>query len=190
MTPVAWGRLQGFIGYGFMEGGQDLFSFPEGIPEVRQYMQFGNSVTIPVIERMAEFMVECFEILEEQQSEIVRTVAENRLFFTKRDIMELLDLNAIQTGLLLKSMIESKEIMRISRGKTTRYVRYQEHVDLPPYSQEEKVLQMAEENSVIFNKQVQELLRISSGSTNVLLSGMVAKGSLVRIARGKYSLPS
>lgn len=104
MTPVEWGRLQGFIGYGFMEGGQDLFSFPEGIPEVRQYMQFGNSVTIPVIERMAEFMVECFEILEEQQSEIVRTVAENRLFFTKRDIMELLDLNAIQTGLRLENM--------------------------------------------------------------------------------------
>ena len=32
MTPTEWGRLQGFIGYAFMdENGIDHFSFPENI---------------------------------------------------------------------------------------------------------------------------------------------------------------
>ena len=32
MTPTEWGRLQGFIGYAFVdENGEDKFSFPEGI---------------------------------------------------------------------------------------------------------------------------------------------------------------
>ena len=28
MTPREWGKLQGFIGYAFMEDGEDTFSFP------------------------------------------------------------------------------------------------------------------------------------------------------------------
>ena len=66
MTPSEWGKLQGFINYGFInEAGEDLFSFPEGIPDVQRYKQFGNSVTIPVIQTMAEFMLECIGILGE-----------------------------------------------------------------------------------------------------------------------------
>jgi DNA (cytosine-5)-methyltransferase 1 len=58
--------LQGFINYGFInEAGEDQFSFPEGIPDVQRYKQFGNSVTIPVIQTMAEFMLECIGILGE-----------------------------------------------------------------------------------------------------------------------------
>ena len=57
MTPTEWGRLQGFIGYAFIKDGIDKFSFPEGISNGQQYKQFGNSVTIPVIETMAEFMI-------------------------------------------------------------------------------------------------------------------------------------
>ncbi len=57
MTPTEWGRLQGFIGYGFIDKtGVDRFSFPEGIPISHQYKQFGNAVTVPVIEEMAEFI--------------------------------------------------------------------------------------------------------------------------------------
>lgn len=57
MTPTEWGRLQGFIGYGFIyEDGVERFSFPEGIPVSQQYKQFGNSVSIPVIEEMACFI--------------------------------------------------------------------------------------------------------------------------------------
>ena len=62
MTPTEWGRLQGFIGYGFInESGIDEFSFPESIPITQQYKQFGNSVTIPVIEEMALFIKRCLD---------------------------------------------------------------------------------------------------------------------------------
>lgn len=62
MTPTEWGKLQGFIGYGFKDPatGVDKFSFPAGISVTQQYKQFGNSVTIPVIKTMADFMLECF----------------------------------------------------------------------------------------------------------------------------------
>ena len=64
MTPTEWGKLQGFINYAFLgENGQEGFSFPDGIFDAQKYKQFGNSVTIPVIEEMAKFIAECFEIL-------------------------------------------------------------------------------------------------------------------------------
>lgn len=62
MTPAEWGKLQGFVGYAFLdEEGEDRFHFPEGMVRTQQYKQFGNSVTIPVIEEMAFYMLECFE---------------------------------------------------------------------------------------------------------------------------------
>ena len=66
MTPAEWGRLQGFIGYAFKNPatGVEKFSFPDGMPDSRKYKQFGNSVSIPVIETMASFMLECFKMLE------------------------------------------------------------------------------------------------------------------------------
>lgn len=64
MTPREWGKLQGFINYAFIdENGIDHFSFPPELSQAQQYKQFGNSVTIPVIKTMAEFMLNCFEIL-------------------------------------------------------------------------------------------------------------------------------
>lgn len=64
MTPREWGKLQGFINYAFLDDqGVDRFSFPEGVTRNQQYKQFGNSVTIPVIETMAEHMLNCFRIL-------------------------------------------------------------------------------------------------------------------------------
>ena len=64
MTPIEWGKLQGFINYGFLaEDGAEGFSFPEGIPDLQKYKQFGNSVTIPAVEEMARFMQKCFNIL-------------------------------------------------------------------------------------------------------------------------------
>ena len=64
MTPREWGKLQGFIGYAFIEDGVETFSFPEGMSEAQQYKQFGNSVTIPVIQTMAEFMLRCLDIIK------------------------------------------------------------------------------------------------------------------------------
>ena len=64
MTPTEWGKLQGFINYAFMkENGADGFSFPNPMPDVQKYKQFGNSVTIPAVEEMARFMRSSLEIL-------------------------------------------------------------------------------------------------------------------------------
>ncbi len=187
MTPEEWGRLQGFIGYAFKnERGEDTFSFPEGITDGQKYKQFGNSVSIPVIRSMAEFMLECFELLEEQQTDVIRAMADNNLFFTKRDIMEVLDLNAQQAGILLKSFVDSGELLRVSRGKTTRYVKNADNIKLPPYSQEEKVMELIEKQGSVRNADIQQLLNITPGSTNVLLSVMTKKGLICRAKRGVY----
>jgi len=64
MTPSEWGKLQGFINYAFLdENGRDTFSFPENLPDAQKYKQFGNSVTIPVIKEMAEFIFTCINLL-------------------------------------------------------------------------------------------------------------------------------
>ncbi|MCD7804818.1 MAG: DNA mismatch endonuclease Vsr [Oscillospiraceae bacterium] len=64
MTPTEWGKLQGFVNYAFVdENGVDQFSFPDNVPKVQKYKQFGNSVTIPVIEEMASFILKCLEML-------------------------------------------------------------------------------------------------------------------------------
>lgn len=193
MTPTEWGRLQGFIGYAFMEDGVDKFSFPEGIPEEKQYKQFGNAVSIPVIETMAEFMLECFDLLETQQADIVRAMAKNKDFFTKRDVMERLELNFTQADKLLKSLTESGDIVRVPGGKPIRYIQNAENMDsinLPPRSQEEKVIYLAKEHNTITNQDVKEFLKISDSSCNVLLSQMTKKGLLFRQSRGCYSLRS
>lgn len=60
MTPNEWGKLQGFVNYAFLnEEGKDCFSFPEDVPDNQRYKQLGNSVTIPVIEVMAQFVYDC-----------------------------------------------------------------------------------------------------------------------------------
>lgn len=64
MTPREWGKLQGFINYAFKCGDEDAFSFPEGVSKAQQYKQFGNSVSIPVIEEMALFMKKILESID------------------------------------------------------------------------------------------------------------------------------
>ena len=56
MTPIEWARLQGFKDYAFIENGKDTFSFPKGLSESQQYKQLGNSVSIPVIEKLAKYI--------------------------------------------------------------------------------------------------------------------------------------
>lgn len=191
MTPTEWGRLQGFIGYGFVdENGVDQFSFPEGMADGQKYKQFGNSVSIPVIKTMAEFMLKCFKILQEQQEDVVNALASNNYFFTKKEVMELLDINSMQAGTLLKEMADKKQIMRIAKGKNTRYAKYQEDAQLPAFSQEERVMELCNINTEITNADVKSLLDTTKDSANALLSVMVRKGMLDRVKRGKYRKPS
>lgn len=63
MPPSEWGKLQGFINYGFVENGIDNFSFPNTISNAQQYKLFGNSVCIPVVESMAEYMVKVLDYI-------------------------------------------------------------------------------------------------------------------------------
>ena len=64
MTPNEWAKLQGFVNYAFLNAeGEDTFSFPENIPNVQKYKQMGNSVTIPVIEEMAKFILRCIRLM-------------------------------------------------------------------------------------------------------------------------------
>lgn len=188
MTPTEWGRLQGFIGYGFLEDGNETFSFPEGMNDTQKYKQFGNSVSIPVIKTMADFMLQCFERLEQQQEEIIKMMAINQDFFTKRDVMERLGINAQEAGKILKIMVEQQMLRRVSRGRSTRYVEYSSTDSLPAYSHEEKVIELAKQQRNVTNTEIQELLGISVASVNVLLSTMAKKGLLTRIQRGCYEL--
>ena len=66
MTPREWGKLQGFINYGFVnKEGVDTFSFPKEVGKAQQYKQFGNAVTVPTVEEMAKFMKRCLARLED-----------------------------------------------------------------------------------------------------------------------------
>ena len=64
MTPTEWARLQGFAGYAFVRNGLDEFSFPAAVSRGEQYKQLGNSVTVPVIQAMAETMASCLDYLD------------------------------------------------------------------------------------------------------------------------------
>ncbi len=69
MTPREWGKLQGFINYAFIdkETGEDMFSFPERMADGPRYKQFGNAVTIPAVEVMANFMKSNLKRLEKER---------------------------------------------------------------------------------------------------------------------------
>ena len=119
MTPLEWGRLQGFIGYGFIDqNGVDTFSFPVGTARAQQYKQFGNSVTIPVIKEMAEFMNACFDKMNSVQMEKIVERAKASDSITIRDIIELLNVSKKRAEELLKWLIESKILILKPKTKT------------------------------------------------------------------------
>ena len=123
MTPTEWGRLQGFIGYGFVDGdGVDHFSFPEGTARAQQYKQFGNSVTIPVIEELAHFMLECFEKMMSDQTSLIVNLVRERECISKRDVMECLEVSKNQAGYLLKKLVAEGKLLLVGSGKQSRYI--------------------------------------------------------------------
>lgn len=105
MTPNEWGRLQGFIGYAFIdENGDDRFSFPEGITNIQKFKQFGNSVTIPVIEEYAIFIQRCCDTMYSTFSP-----AEKRIF------------NMYGNEFLICSLIHRKLAHRLRENTLNRY---------------------------------------------------------------------
>lgn len=121
MTPTEWGRLQGFIGYAFMKDGVDTFSFPEGMTDGQKYKQFGNSVTIPVIEELAHFMLACFDKMTNSQTSLVLKIAMENEYITKKDVMEKLRISANQAGYLLKKLVTSGDLEIVTHGRYSKY---------------------------------------------------------------------
>lgn len=123
MTPTEWGRLQGFIGYAFLdENGNETFSFPKGTTRTQQYKQFGNSVTIPVIEEMAHFMLECFDKMTAAQTELILEMAKNSETISRRDVIELLRVSNNRANYLLRKMKCAGTITAtVTKGRGARY---------------------------------------------------------------------
>lgn len=72
MTPNEWAKLQGFANYAFKgRDGSDKFTFPKDVSATQQYKQLGNSVSIPVIESLANFIVSNLKEIYTYRSEIV-----------------------------------------------------------------------------------------------------------------------
>ena len=121
MTPTEWGRLQGFVGYAFMKDGVDTFSFPEGMTDGQKYKQFGNSVTIPVIEELAHFMLACFDKMTNSQTSLVLKIAMENEYITKKNVMEKLRVSANQAGYLLKKLVTSGDLEIVTHGRYSKY---------------------------------------------------------------------
>ena len=123
MTPTEWGRLQGFIGYAFVDkDGNDTFSFPEETSRAQQYKQFGNSVTIPVIEEMAHFMLLCFEKMTASQTELILEMARIKKTISRRDVIELLRVSNNRANYLLRKMKCTKLLTPVvSKGRGAKY---------------------------------------------------------------------
>lgn len=64
MTPDEWAKLQGFLGYAFLENNEEKFSFPNKVSNTQRYKQLGNSVAIPVIEEIALKITQTLDLLE------------------------------------------------------------------------------------------------------------------------------
>lgn len=123
MTPTEWGKLQGFIGYAFIDNnGTDRFRFPDATSKAQQYKQFGNSVTIPVIEEMAKFMLLCFSVLEDDNVARVISLAKHNDTISKNDIVTNLSISNMSAYSLITKM-EKASILEpvIKRGPGAAY---------------------------------------------------------------------
>lgn len=189
MTPTEWGKLQGFIGYAFInEDGEETFSFPEEITDTQKYKQFGNSVTIPVIKRMAEFMLECFDFLEQKQLDVVKSYSEKTNFFSKKEIEKVLGADSKQVERILQLLTADRQIIRIPGKRNNTFVRYKGFFELQPENNEWKILKYAYQKEVFSNSDVRSNCDLSQEYISVILHDLVKKGYLSRISRGKYSI--
>jgi DNA (cytosine-5)-methyltransferase 1 len=123
MTPTEWGRLQGFVGYAFVdENGNDTFSFPAEISRAQQYKQFGNSVTIPVIEELARFMLDCFDKMNALQCEMILALAEDKETISRRDVIEQLRVSNNRANYLLRKMKNANLLVAVvAKGRGAKY---------------------------------------------------------------------
>ena len=123
MMPEEWGRLQGFVGYAFMDkNGEDQFSFPSGLSDAQKYKQFGNSVTIPVIKSMAEFMLKCFDEMRptEWENRVLGFVGKCKST-TRNQLAEFLGIGKDECSMLIKRLIDEKKLFQNGSRRGTFY---------------------------------------------------------------------
>lgn len=123
MTPTEWGRLQGFIGYGFVdeETGEDRFSFPDNVPESQQYKQFGNSVSISVIETMADYIYEQLSFMNRNYEVILRNLVKREKCITRQMVGECLHMQPERVSYILRKMENEGLICSEGNGRATKY---------------------------------------------------------------------
>ena len=122
MTPTEWGRLQGFIGYGFVDNnGVDHFQFPDDMTETQKYKQLGNSVSIPVIETMAYYILDCLKIFNENKERIVLNYLENYGSISKQKVKGLFDIPDQKASVLLCKMQRNNMIRCSRKGRNAEY---------------------------------------------------------------------
>ena len=112
MTPKEWGRLQGFVDYAFED-----FSFPPDVPERQQYKQFGNSVSIPVIEEMALFLYKCIESMNKSYELVIANEIRIRGRVTIAGVMHLLQCKYHTARLRLLKMYHTGKLRLEQDGK-------------------------------------------------------------------------
>lgn len=124
MTPSEWGRLQGFIGYGFVDSktGKDTFSFPSNVPESQQYKQFGNSVSISVIETMADYIYEQLQNLNRNFEVILRNIDKKENGISRKSIIEGLNKKPGNASYILRKLGMEGKIKRDSESKKYHFV--------------------------------------------------------------------
>ena len=122
MTPTEWGRLQGFIGYGFVDNnGVGHFQFPNDMTETQKYKQLGNSVSIPVIETMAYYILDCLKIFNENKERIVLNYLENYGSISKQKVKDLFDIPDQKASVLLCKMQRNNMIRCSGKGRNAEY---------------------------------------------------------------------
>ncbi len=123
MTPNEWGRLQGFVGYAFVDTeGKDTFSFPENMSDAQKYKQFGNAVSIPVAEAMGEFIFGCLEILlDHETGKIYKLIYENSNV-TMQDITRITDLDIANIRSRLNKLEKVGFIKKVGTRRSMQYV--------------------------------------------------------------------
>lgn len=197
MTPTEWGRLQGFIDYAFIDdSGVDKFSFPDETPDAQKYKQFGNSVSIPVIETMASFMLDCFEKMTGNQTEFVIKLAESKDYITKKDIIEGLRITAVQATYLLRKLVLSGELKIIAHGRYSKYrLASKSFIDKTYYSKEsvhilaeqykEQIFEITASQGFITRNDVASKLGLSPKHASAILKQLVEEDYIELVSRGR-----
>lgn len=127
MTPTEWGRLQGFLGYAFVdeETGEDKFSFPPDVPESQKYKQFGNSVSVPVINEMAKFMLRCFDLMDPDYLKIrVVGMLKRGGFLTRSMVATQLNIDPFKAAAVLKELVNEGMLRKRGDRRNTQYTKW------------------------------------------------------------------